>query len=77
MSITSGVPSVNINVDLDVRVVVNDDRHERRQLMSYVVEQAGDDVSVVGYADGPASAVEVVGRLNANAAVVEIQLPIP
>ena len=34
------------------------------------------DVSVVGYADGPVSAVEVVDRLKANAAVVEIQLPI-
>jgi DNA-binding NarL/FixJ family response regulator len=77
MSTTSGVPSVTVNVDLDVRVVVIDDRHDRRQLMSYVVEQAGDDVSVVGYADGPASAVEAVGRLNANAVVVEIQLPIP
>jgi DNA-binding NarL/FixJ family response regulator len=57
-------------------VVVIDDRHDRRQLMSYVVEQAGDDVSVVGYADGPMSAAEAVDRLRANAVVVEIQLPV-
>ena len=62
--------------DFGVRVVVIDDRHDRRQLMSYVVEQAGDDVRVVGYADGPVSAVEAVDRLNANAAVLEIQLPV-
>ncbi len=60
----------------DVRVVVIDDRQDRRQLMSYVVEQAGDDVSVVGYADGPVSAVEAVDRLHANVAVLEIQLPV-
>ena len=44
--------------------------------MSYVIEQAGDDVSVVGYADGPVSAVDAVGRLNANVVVLEIQLPV-
>jgi DNA-binding NarL/FixJ family response regulator len=73
---TAAMASVTPNFDFDVRVVVIDDRHDRRQLMSFVVEQAGDDVSVVGYADGPVSAVEAVDRLNANAAVVEIQLPI-
>ncbi len=76
MSTASGVPSVTVDVNFGVRVVVIDDRHDRRQLMSYVVEQAGDDVSVVGYADGPVSAVEAVDRLNASAVVVEIQLPI-
>jgi DNA-binding NarL/FixJ family response regulator len=43
--------------------------------MSYVVEQA-DHVTVVGYADGPLSALEAVGRLGANAVVLEIQLPV-
>jgi DNA-binding response OmpR family regulator len=57
------------------RVVVIDDRHDRRQLMSHVLEQAG-DVTVVGYADGPSNAVEAVGRLQANAVVLEIQLPV-
>ena len=76
MSSASAVPGVTVKSDFDVRVVMIDDRPDRRQLMSYVVEQAGDDVRVVGYADGPVSAVEAVARLNANAAVVEIQLPI-
>ena len=68
-------PAVASIID-HVRVVMVDDRHDRRQLMSYVVEQAGDDVTVVGHADGPVSAVEAVGRLKANAVVIEIQLPV-
>jgi two-component system, chemotaxis family, chemotaxis protein CheY len=61
--------------DFEVRVVVVDGRHDRRQLMSYVLEQAG-GVTVVGYADGPVTAVEAVGRLGATAVVVEIVLPV-
>ena len=76
ISTASTDPSVTSNIDFDVRVVVIDDRHDRRQLMSYVVEQAGDDVTVVGYADGPLTAVDTVGRLGANAVVLEIQLPV-
>ena len=76
MSTASAVPSVISNIDLDVRVVMIDDRYDRRQLMSYVVEQAGDDVSIVGHADGPVTAVEAVGRLNATAVVLEIQIPV-
>jgi DNA-binding NarL/FixJ family response regulator len=69
-------PSALSLPDLDVRVVICDGRHDRRQLMSYVVEQGGDHVTVVGFADDPASAVEAVDRLSANAVVVEIQLPV-
>ena len=69
-------PALAQEIDLDVRVVVIDDRHDRRQLMSYVVEQADADVSVVGYADGPVSAVQAVDQLKANTAVLEIQLPV-
>jgi DNA-binding NarL/FixJ family response regulator len=76
MSTASADPSVTSNIDFDVRVVVIDDRHDRRQLMSYVVEQAGDDVSVVGYADGPVRAMDAADRLGVNAAVLEIQLPV-
>ena len=75
-STASADPSVASNIDFDIRVVVIDDRHDRRQLMSFVVEQAGDDVSVVGYADGPVGAVDAVDRLGANAVVLEIQLPV-
>ena len=66
----------SIALSFDVRVVVIDGRHDRRELMRYVVEQGGPDVSVVGYADGEASAVEAVNRLRANAVVLEIQLPV-
>jgi CheY-like chemotaxis protein len=68
-------PGVSPDSDFEVRVVVIDGRPDRRQLMSYVVEQA-DHVTVVGYADGPVSALEAVGRLGANAVVLEIQLPV-
>ena len=61
--------------DLGVRLVVVDGRIDRRQLMTYVLEQAG-EVSVVGYADGPVSAVEAVDRLRADAVLLEIQLPV-
>ncbi len=43
--------------------------------MSFVLEQAG-DVTVVGYADDAVSAVEAVDRLQADAVVLEIQLPV-
>jgi DNA-binding response OmpR family regulator len=52
-----------------------DGRVDRRQLMTYVLEHAG-DVNVVGYADGPVTAVEAVDRLRANAVLLEIQLPV-
>jgi CheY-like chemotaxis protein len=60
----------------DVRVLLIDGRHERRDLMRHVVEQGGPAVSVVGYADGPVTAVDAVDRLGANAVLLEIQLPV-
>jgi len=74
-SAPSGDSGVSPSLDFEVRVVVIDGRPDRRQLMSYVVEQA-DDVTVVGYADGPVSALEAVDRLGANAVILEIQLPV-
>jgi two-component system, chemotaxis family, protein-glutamate methylesterase/glutaminase len=74
-SVAREEPGARSDVDFEVRVVVIDGRHDRRQLMSYVVEQA-DDVTVVGYADGQLSALEAVDRLGANAVIVEIQLPL-
>lgn len=73
-STISADPSIALSCD--VRVVVIDGRHDRRELMRYVVEQGGPDVSVVGYADGQDSAVEAVDRLQANAVLLEIQLPV-
>lgn len=60
----------------DLRVVVVDDRHDRRQLMRYVLELSGHNVAVVAFADSPASAVETVDRFAASAVVIEIQLPV-
>lgn len=61
--------------DLKLRLVVIDGRGDRRQLMTHLLEQAG-DVVVVGHADGPVSAVSAVDRLQANAVLLEIQLPL-
>lgn len=57
------------------RVLVIDDRRDRRELMAYVVELCGDDVAVTGYADGPSAAVSAVERLGATVAVIEMRLP--
>ena len=70
-----------ISADADItateatRVVVIDDHLDRRKVMSYVVEHGGQDIAVVGYADGSTAAVEAVERLGANVALLEIQLP--
>jgi DNA-binding response OmpR family regulator len=66
---------VSPSPDIKLRLVVIDRRDDRRQLMTYVVEQAG-DVLVVGYADGPVSAMDAVHRLQADAVLLEIQLPL-
>ena len=65
---------VSSSPDFRLRVVVIDGRDDRRQLMTHVLEQAG-DVLVVGHADGPVSAVDAVDRLRADAVLLEIQLP--
>lgn len=44
--------------------------------MAHVIRLAADDVAVVGYAEDPTGAVDAVNRLDADAAVVEIQLPV-
>lgn len=59
-----------------VRVVVIDDRQDRRQIMRHVVELSDKSVSVVGFADSCDTAVQAVDRLDANAVLLEIQLPI-
>jgi DNA-binding NarL/FixJ family response regulator len=60
----------------DVRVLLIDDRRDRRQLMGHVVEQGGQHVTVVGYEDSAASAVDAVDRLGATAVVLEMQPPV-
>ncbi|MDQ2754669.1 MAG: response regulator [Actinomycetota bacterium] len=58
------------------RVVVVDDRHDRRQVMSHMITSSGSDIGVVGFAEDPASAVDAIERLHATAAIIEIQLPV-
>lgn len=62
-------------VDVGVRVLVIDGSDGRRQIIAHIVEQDR-DVTVVGFADGPVSALEAVARLRADAVVLEIQLPV-
>jgi DNA-binding NarL/FixJ family response regulator len=57
------------------KVLIVDHYHDRRQLMSYVVELCGNDVSVVGYAEGPTDATSGVVRWQANVALIEMQAP--
>jgi CheY-like chemotaxis protein len=71
----SAEPRVTSDFEFDVRVLVIDDRHDRRQLMGHVVEQGGQSVIVVGYGDSPASALDAVDRLRANAVLLEMQPP--
>lgn len=77
---TSAPSTVSFDPRVDsavtLRVVVIDHRHDRRQLMRQVVQLGGDDVEVVGFAEDAATAVETVGRLEATAVILEIQLPL-
>jgi DNA-binding NarL/FixJ family response regulator len=57
-------------------VVLIDDRRDRRQLMGHVVEQGGQHVTVVGYEDSPAGAVDAVDRLGASAVLLEMEPPV-
>lgn len=66
---------VSRSPDFKLRLVVIDGRDDRRQLMTHVLEQAS-DVLVVAHADSPVSAVEAVNGLQADAVLLEIQLPL-
>ena len=43
--------------------------------MADVVELCGNDVCVVGFADGAMSAISAIDRFAANVALIEMQLP--
>lgn len=62
--------------DPDVRVVVIDNLHDRRQVIARILELGPPGTSVVGYADDLDSACETVDRLAADAVLLEIQLPV-
>ncbi len=66
---------VAADVDSGVGVLVIDGSERRRQLMAHIVEQDR-GVTVVGFADGPVSALDSVSRLRVDVVVLEIQLPV-
>ena len=59
-----------------LRVVLIDVRAERRQLMRRVVEGTETGAIVVAEADSGAAALELVGQEHADAAVLDIQMPV-
>jgi CheY-like chemotaxis protein len=62
--------------DAGVRVVVIDNLHDRRQVVTHILELGPPGTSVVGFADGVESALETVGQLSPDAVLLEIQLPV-
>ncbi|MCU4186260.1 response regulator [Acidiferrimicrobium sp. IK] len=60
----------------ETRIVVVDTHHDRRQLMRYVLDLGSGQHASVSFADGPDSAVAAVERVDAHAALVEVQLPL-
>jgi DNA-binding NarL/FixJ family response regulator len=60
----------------EARIVVVDTHHDRRQLMRYVLDLGSTHEASVSFADGPESAVATVERVGADAALVEIQMPV-
>jgi two-component system response regulator DegU len=59
-----------------VRVVLVDDRPERRQVMRRVVEGTEAGATVVAEADDEAAALALVDQYHADAVVLDIQMPI-
>jgi DNA-binding NarL/FixJ family response regulator len=58
------------------RVLLADDRPERRAIMRMVVQTGESGGDVVAEATSPASAVAAAGRTQPDVAVVEIQIPV-
>jgi DNA-binding NarL/FixJ family response regulator len=61
---------------LPVRVVLLDNRPERRQLIRRVVETGHAGAVVVGEAETATEMIDLVGQQQADVVVVEIQLPV-
>jgi DNA-binding NarL/FixJ family response regulator len=59
-----------------LRVVLVDNRKERRDLMVGVVEGAGGRATVVGEADGASLAAAAVAAEQADAVVVDVRMPV-
>jgi DNA-binding NarL/FixJ family response regulator len=76
VAVTSEHPQDLSLPDAGVRVVIIDNLHDRRQVVSHILELGPPGASVVGYADDLDTAVDVIDRLSADAVLLEIQLPV-
>lgn len=63
-------------VETPPRVLLVDDRSERREVIRVLVETGGSAGTVVAQADSPAAAVAAAGRTEPDVAVLEIQMPV-
>ena len=59
-----------------LRIVVVDNRPERRLLIRHLVESTGLAAPEIGEASTTAEAVDLIGRDSHDVAVVEIQMPV-
>lgn len=66
-------PEERTSPGLTLRVVLVDDRSERRNLMRWVVEASHSGATVVGEASDAAEAIGVVGQEEADVVIVEVQ----
>lgn len=69
-------PPLEARTSPEMRVVIVDTRHERRQVMRHLTENCGADLVVVGSAEDASGALAAVTGQRANIAIVEIQLPL-
>ena len=60
----------------ELRVVIVDTRHERRQVMRHLTEHCGTDLVVVGSVEDADQALASIAAHRAGVAIVEIQLPL-
>lgn len=67
-----GLPTV----EAPLRVLLVDDRSERREVMRVVVETGDSAGTVVAQAGSPAAAVAAAGRYDPDVVVLEIQMPV-
>jgi DNA-binding NarL/FixJ family response regulator len=60
---------------MPVRLMIVDDRADVRQLLRAIVDDAPEDVTVVGEADGVRTALEAIDRLDPDVLVLDATMP--
>jgi len=69
-------PSLTLLPQLDTRVMIVDNLHDRRQVMSRILELGPPGTKMVGYAETADTAVSAAADLAADVVLLEIQLPL-